>query len=565
MMKLIINKARDHGHRRSNSNRKHGRMSLLRALSSNSFNRPLARIVLFIALIGASIPGVGIEENGGPLFAWPFHSLGQRKSEMEVQRGRVFGEVFRALDTGNVDALEKLASYLLRQQEPTPGGEVAIRDFHQAMLRYLNECPTAGFRPHPWESTVAIVSAWQKKYPASAAAAVAEGNLFLCRALGARGDKVIGEVPQENLRIFADNLILAREAFLRNRATGASDPYWYEKMIVIGLYSGMDREAFVKLVDEGMRAYPFDYDLAALGVVYMVPRWGGSHEQVVGYIAHVLSQASPETTQFVASRIYYVLLKGTMYYIGPDLIYLLHTTSDHIEQAMAAFTARYPDAANLDQEAVVSCAVGSPKLKAQLAEIGDSPLLYYWDEIGKGYYFSFCRKVAALDQTTQRPAKPVPAAGPPPHPLAFSAMPQEEISNDIIARDEEIEACWEEVSKSARFAQLGARLWLTTDPEGSPPTLEQLEDSSPASPADRGDATVWSEQTQLCSEPGANNGPGDAAVAAHLASRLAAVGMLIAGAPYGRVNKLLYSDAVQLADQMRAFKKLSHHEGERPN
>jgi len=233
--------------------------------------------------------------------------------------------------------------------------------------------------------------------PKSAAAVVAEGDVLLSHALGARGETAIGDVSSDEMRIFEDNLNLARAALIRKERIGKSDPIWYETMIATGQYSGMDRKAFLDLVDEGMRAYPNDFDMAQMGLIYMMPRWGGSHEQIATYVAHVLARAPPENAPLVASRIYYSLVKGGYYYSGLDLVFMLHTSVEQIEQAMNMLVARYPDPVNVDKQAVVTCALSDkPKLVLQLQEIADSPLLYYWDEIGKGYYFSLCLQFAGL-------------------------------------------------------------------------------------------------------------------------------------------------------------------------
>lgn len=85
-------------------------------------------------------------------------------------------------------------------------------------------------------------------------------------------------------------------------------------------------------------------------------------------------------------------------YSGPDMASLLHISVDQIEQAMALLVTRYPDPVNIDKQAVVTCAMGDkPKLRLQLSEIGDSPLVWYWDDVGKGTYFVLCRRFAELE------------------------------------------------------------------------------------------------------------------------------------------------------------------------
>jgi hypothetical protein len=168
-------------------------------------------------------------------------------------------------------------------------------------------------------------------------------------------------------------------------------------MITIGQYEGMDRRAFLKLVDEGLQTHPRDFDMAQIGLIYMIPRWGGSHEQLAAYVEHVLTEVSTDDAPIVASRIYYSLVVGGYYYAGMDVVFMLHTSVDQIERTMGALVARYPDSINVDKQAVVTCALGDkPTLRAELADIGDSPLLYYWDEVGKGYYFSLCQQFAGL-------------------------------------------------------------------------------------------------------------------------------------------------------------------------
>lgn len=357
------------------------------------------RILITLILISTSLPCLAIEE--GPLFlpAWPFHSAGKRKSADEAQLRVIYKRVSSALDNGDVDALERVASALLIRQGETPAGRVPIHDLHQSIEFYLGEGPGAdGVHRHSFDRVLSIIREWEKRYPNSAAAVVAEGDVLLSHALGARGETAARDVPTDKMRTFEDYLSLARAALARNETTGKGDPIWYETMITAGQYSGMDRKAFLELVDEGMRAYPNDFDLAEVGLIYMIPRWGGSHEQIVTYVEHVLARASPENAPLVASRIYYALVEGGYYYNGYDVVYMLHTSVEHVEQAMATLVARYPDPVNIDKQAVVTCALGDkPNLVLQLQEIGDSPLLYYWDEIGKGYYFSLCRRFAGLN------------------------------------------------------------------------------------------------------------------------------------------------------------------------
>src|SRR6266849_9087475 len=100
----------------------------------------------------------------------------------------------------------------------------------------------------------------------------------------------------------------------------------------------------------------------------MLPRWGGSDEEVAAYIHHVLSNVSATDAPVVAAMIYYHLL-NEQYYDGPNLAYLLHESAEQMEQKMAAQAARYRDPVNVDEEAVVACSLDDKvKLRQLLAE-----------------------------------------------------------------------------------------------------------------------------------------------------------------------------------------------------
>lgn len=220
-----------------------------------------------------------------------YQSAGNRISEDESPFRTIARQVSNALASGNADKLERLASDLLSRPELTPSGVVAIHRFHQAMAVYLGEgAGTKGVSTgHPLESILSTVHVWQKKYPKSAAAFVSEGSLLLSHSLGARGETTIDQVPHDKLVVFESNLGLARAALMSSKAIGKADPIWYETMLTAGQYSGMDRQAFYDLVDEGMHAYPNDFDMAEMGLFYIFPIWGGSREEIARYVAHSLA------------------------------------------------------------------------------------------------------------------------------------------------------------------------------------------------------------------------------------------------------------------------------------
>jgi hypothetical protein len=120
-----------------------------------------------------------------------------------------------------------------------------------------------------------------------------------------------------------------------------------------------------------------------------------------------------------------------------------------------------------------------------------------------------------------------------------------------IRRVDEINACWDAVNSSPRFAQLQTRLWLGTTTD-EPPTPAQLRDRARAMPADREAAMAWLEETRPCNDWGPGRRAGDTMMLAYIASRRAVIQMLTKGAPYGQVSLYVYAATKSFEQQFRA-------------
>jgi hypothetical protein len=363
------------------------------AIMNRLFRLAFSSVTVIGLLGGVSICVAGDEPFTMPLA--PFHSEGKRISADQRQLEEVMRRVSSALDEKNVDALNNLADALLKQRTPTPAGYLPLRHFHFAIKRYLTLRQPKGEKvtTHTFGRALYTMRAWQKRYPMSGTAIVAEADVLLRRALAARfvGDTV-DEVPPEQLEVFKQSIAAAHRVLTTHQRIARTDPFWYEKMASVMWYGKANRNDFIALIDEGMRAYPNNLGMADSGITYMLPRWGGSDEEVVAYIHHVLSNVSAEDAPIVAAGLYYHLLNAS-YYNGIELAYLLQMSTEQIEQTMAAQVARYPDPVNVDEEAVVTCSLGDKaKLRQLLAKIGNSPIVAYWGELGDGSYFSFCRR-----------------------------------------------------------------------------------------------------------------------------------------------------------------------------
>jgi len=138
------------------------------------------------------------------------------------------------------------------------------------------------------------------------------------------------------------------------------------------------------------------------------------------------------------------------------------------------------------------------------------------------------------------------------NPVDHRADPAKQpVPKDTIRRVDEINACWDAVNNSPRFAQLQRKLWLATTAD-EPPTPAQLRDRDRATPADSEAAMAWLEQTRPCNDWGAKKRAGDTLMIAYTVTRRTQIQMLTKGSPYGHVNQNVFAATQWFEQQFHA-------------
>jgi hypothetical protein len=137
--------------------------------------------------------------------------------------------------------------------------------------------------------------------------------------------------------------------------------------------------------------------------------------------------------------------------------------------------------------------------------------------------------------------------------LAKHPLPKE-----TIRRVNQINACWDAVNKSPRFAELQNRLWLATTAD-QPLTPPQLGDRGRATPADSEAAMAWLEQTRPCSDWGPKKRAGDIVMLAYIANRRSLINNFTKGLSYGQVNQYMYVATRYFEMQFRAQSQRPEH------
>lgn len=289
--------------------------------------------VLLMTLLLASGASYGIQDMSYDVPSAPFHSEGRRVTSDHTLGDPIAAEVAAAFARGDSAALEAVSRRLLRRQPLTPSGHLPIAFLHGSTRLYLSS-PTEEIILDPafFDKTLRTIRAWQTLYPNSASSYVVEAELYLRRAIVERGGETIDKVPKKKLDAFERDIESALQALIEHEQIGQSTPRWFEVMASVGRCRNMDRRVYIALIDKGMKTHPDDFDLPERGLIYMVPRWGGSHKEVAAYFNHVLAQVEPKNAPIVASSMYHTLTVSGNYYAGIDLSIILKTSVKHIQR-----------------------------------------------------------------------------------------------------------------------------------------------------------------------------------------------------------------------------------------
>lgn len=136
---------------------------------------------------------------------------------------------------------------------------------------------------------LATLSAWRSQYPRSDAPILVEAGVFVNWAWAARSGAYAKEVTPQQWQAFRTRLVMAQAALDEAQRAAETEPEWYRTRLTIAL--GMDEklEARTQLASKALSAFPLYRPLYGSILHTMMPRWGGSYEQIESQISAMAS------------------------------------------------------------------------------------------------------------------------------------------------------------------------------------------------------------------------------------------------------------------------------------
>jgi tetratricopeptide (TPR) repeat protein len=144
---------------------------------------------------------------------------------------------------------------------------------------------------------------WVQRYPKSYAAHLAMGIAYQDAAYRARGRKWANETPEENFAEMCKLLRIAAEEFKKSVPLTAKPFITYYFALDLFKPSG-DIKSARELVDRAEKILPHNYLVNTGFMLNLLPRWGGSNEQMLAFIEERKKDSPPSET-FALEAVYY--------------------------------------------------------------------------------------------------------------------------------------------------------------------------------------------------------------------------------------------------------------------
>jgi hypothetical protein len=240
------------------------------------------------------------------------------------------------------------------------------------------------------------VTMWQQSRPTSPTPALVAINSRVVMAMGdlmlaISGSFVWHEPPQARSEFEA-----IRRELLSVKSYASEDPFWYVLMAQTLIALRLDRAEMDKLVDEGLRKNPKNYELILTATAAHLSKWGGDAESLERYAQRVLALSAPDDGVSNYARIYNVALRAQY---GVMLFDLSKADWNLLMSASRELAEKASLDSIIADTAVLACAGGNRALTREMLR---HPNFTYndasWYNIGTSWHpYKICREWASME------------------------------------------------------------------------------------------------------------------------------------------------------------------------
>lgn len=284
------------------------------------------------------------------------------------------------------DKLEALGARYRESQSRTPSGLWHLGDYYSGLYSVFDALDTA---PIFWQMKERAVKNWMVAYPDSPAAHLMYANMLISHGWQIRGVGYADMVKPENWQPFFDYLELAREHLLEHEDIASQDPEWFFLMARIARAQGWPNKDFVAMIDEGLRRHPGYYPLYFETVEGLLPKWGGSVEDIEAFALDAVARTKSTEGYTLYARIYWY---ASQTQFKDRLFDETRVDWPTMRQGIDDVLAQYPDNWNINNFAYFACLAKDRGKTAELMARIEIPLIR--DVWRSGQTYRACKALA---------------------------------------------------------------------------------------------------------------------------------------------------------------------------
>jgi hypothetical protein len=252
----------------------------------------------------------------------------------------VAAEATMLLAARNFDGLEKAAAKDEAAESPVADGSALITSFMCGVVQ-LDNGPSSD---ELYQRHIDLLKDWIKAHPDSPFPKVALAELFTDYAWFARGNGYANTVTDQGWQLFADRVQQARDQLDDAAPHRAECRTWYATMALVGVAQSWKHDDFFKIVDEGNLANPNFMELHEKAIMYLLPRWFGSDQELRDYITRSADNIGDDDGDILYAR----LARGVWAYAHDTNVFTeVGLSWPRIEHGFTLILNRYPHSANM--------------------------------------------------------------------------------------------------------------------------------------------------------------------------------------------------------------------------
>jgi hypothetical protein len=300
--------------------------------------------------------GEGVARGFARLFAFSIIfgvlSSAAAADEFSVRAG-LKSEAARLLESGDMVAYDRRATELRSTRERTPAGIWKLSLFYKGPDNWPAAQPDAPI----WTQIESSTEAYLRERPDSPSAIIAHARLLVSHAWAQRGSGWGRDLSNAQRRGFDTFLERAREVLDQHREAGLVDPEWYALRIQVMNGQNFDKAAILALAREALDHESTYQPLEYVTANALLPKWGGSTEQLQQFIALAIAKSSAVEGNQAYARIMFNIARA-----DPKPVAALAQIGAQwpmLRASLAQIAAAYPDPWNRNAERAMACLLGT--------------------------------------------------------------------------------------------------------------------------------------------------------------------------------------------------------------